>query len=1040
MQTQGVAEFFILRTPRLAFSELTQWHSSDKRQLREKLNAWLHHPETLEALYLASPSLLQRLHQWQQDPDSKRGQKMELALAKYFMRMAGRATPFGLFSAISLGKVAESDHLALKSNDGFSRKTRLDSSCLLALKARLCEQDWVAKDMPLVTNDSLYKMGAEYRYVESYFVKEQIHYRLTSADISEPLQLMVESAREPVRRQVLLDNLMSLDTEISCADAETFVAELVEARILLPVFNLPISGDDMGRQFQREAAALGYQQLSAELEAILSELDGLDQQQHNPPESYQALYQRMQAMALSADEAKSFQVDMLRHAPDLTLSKDKAEQVLVVARHLSRLLPAPGNPFSDIINKINNEFVGRMMPLKAFLDDESGWSMSSDTGYATPLLKGLNLAAAQAGMGNAGLSALDRLLLKKLMACADEKITEISLTEKDIDQHQLSQTSYFADSFAASLELYGDKADTIRLTGFYGPSAANLLGRFCHLSPQLTEYTRDLLKQEEAQRPDALFAEIIHLPSGRMGNVIARPVLREYEICYLTSAGVPVEKQIGLDDLYVYVEQGLVRLWSQSHQREVIPRLSSAHNTMHNSLGLYKFLAGLQKQQVQYPFFNWPALARERDYLPRVRFGNVLLSVRTWFVPRDKLTALAKLCGDDYSQAWKTLQSQLQLPDWLLYKISDNALTLTLANPIMLDVLLGETKGQSLVTLEELPETEWGTAATLDGQSLRSEVLLPFYQQNDDVLAVARPQPPQENVSREFVVGSEWLSIKFYGGNSTVEKYLLEVLSPLLFAAKQGGLIEGFFFLRYGDPDWHLRLRLHGDGAKLLAEMVPMIYQHSGDYVDNGPIKQVVIDTYKQELERYGGKDAMPLAENLFCINSETALRLLDTALADMESYRWQAVLAGCHSLLEAFALSNEDKLELISLLREGYGREFGDSRHLRKQLGQKYRDVQDQVINLLNRQQMDEVQTQLWSILELQSQPLHVLVQGYQQLDKEGALQGGVKRVLGSFMHMFCNRMFKAYGREQEFVIYDLLRRYYQFKCNADTASKDGK
>lgn len=1040
MQTQGVADFFVLRTPKLAFTDLKAWNSADKGQLRALLSTWLDMPETQEALYLASPSLLQRVHQWQQDPDSKKGQKMELALAKYFMRMAGRATPFGLFSGISVGVVGQSDNLALLSSDGYSRKTRLDSACLLALKARLCEQDWVTKDMLLVTNDSLYKMGPEYRYVESYFVKEQIHYRLTSADISEPLQLVVESARKPVRREQLLDLLMRLNSEISGDDAQAFLAELVDARILLPQFNLPISGDDMGRQFQREAAKLGYHELCETLENILNALDAMDQHQYNPPENYQALFARMQAMSLADDEGKSFQVDMLRHAPSLSLSKDKVGQVLHVARQLSRLLPAPGNPYSDIINKINNDFVGRMLPLKAFLDDESGWSMSSDTGFATPLLKGLNLTTSQGGMGSAGLSALDRLLLKKLMACADDKVVEISLTDEDINKHQQSPVSYFADSFAASLELYGEQADIIRLTGFYGPSAANLLGRFCHLSPQLTDYTLSLLEQEEAQRPDALFAEIIHLPSGRMGNVIARPVLRQYEICYLTSAGVAVDKQLSLDDLYVYVEQGLVRLWSKTHQREVIPRLSSAHNTMNNSLGLYKFLAGLQKQQVQYPFFGWPALAREREYLPRVRFGNVLLSVRTWFVPRDKLMALSKLSGDGYSHAWQALQSELQLPDWLLYKISDNALTLTLANPIMLDVLLAETKGQSLITLEELPETEWGSAATLDGKSLRSEVLLPFYQQVDEVLAVRKPQPPQESHSREFVVGSEWLSIKFYGGNSSVEKYLLETLKPLLFKAKQDGLIQGFFFLRYGDPDWHLRLRLQGQGARLLAEMVPLIYQQSGDYVKDGPIKQVVIDTYKQELERYGGSDAMPLAECLFCISSEIALQLLDIAQADMETYRWQAVLAGCHHLLVAYGLSDEDKLELISMLRDGYGREFGDGSHLRKQLGQKYRDVQDQVLAMLERQHLDEVQTQLWSILDLQLAQLSVPVTGYQQLAKDGVLHIALESILGSFLHMFCNRMFKAYGREQEFVIYDLLRRYYQFKCNADKVPMEGK
>ena len=33
---------------------------------------------------------------------------------------------------------------------------------------------------------------------------------------------------------------------------------------------------------------------------------------------------------------------------------------------------------------------------------------------------------------------------------------------------------------------------------------------------------------------------------------------------------------------------------------------------------------------------------------------------------------------------------------------------------------------------------------------------------------------------------------------------------------------------------------------------------------------------------------------------------------------------------------------------------------------------------------------------------------------------------LLGSLLHMHNNRMFKAYGREQEFVMHDFLRRVY--------------
>ena len=64
-----------------------------------------------------------------------------------------------------------------------------------------------------------------------------------------------------------------------------------------------------------------------------------------------------------------------------------------------------------------------------------------------------------------------------------------------------------------------------------GPSGANLLGRFCHADPELHRRVEEHLRAEEAHRPDAIFAEVVHLPEGRIGNVLCRPVLRLRPSC-----------------------------------------------------------------------------------------------------------------------------------------------------------------------------------------------------------------------------------------------------------------------------------------------------------------------------------------------------------------------------------------------------------------------------------------------------------------------------------------------------------------------------
>src|SRR6185295_7783108 len=93
---------------------------------------------------------------------------------------------------------------------------------------------------------------------------------------------------------------------------------------------------------------------------------------------------------------------------------------------------------------------------------------------------------------------------------------------------------------------------------------------------------------------EAVFAEIVHLPEGRIGNIAARPVLRAYEIPYLGCSGAALDRQIPVTDLRVAVRGGRVRLRSERLGREVIPRLTCAHNFSRRSLGLYRFLCALQ--------------------------------------------------------------------------------------------------------------------------------------------------------------------------------------------------------------------------------------------------------------------------------------------------------------------------------------------------------------------------------------------------------------------------------------------------------------
>ena len=200
---------------------------------------------------------------------------------------------------------------------------------------------------------------------------------------------------------------------------------------------------------------------------------------------------------------------------------------------------------------------------------------------------------------------LFRSLLAKLHAAQAQGAQRLELTEEDVDRMVATRAGEppqrFPDAFQALITIAAaspealDRGDfQVYVGGASGPSGARLLGRFCHADELLWRQTETHLRAEEAQQPGAVYAEIVHLPQGRIGNILSRPVLREYEIPFLGRSGAPEERQIPITDLLVSVRGNQIVLRSRRLQREIVPRLSSAHNFTNRSLGVYRFLCTLQ--------------------------------------------------------------------------------------------------------------------------------------------------------------------------------------------------------------------------------------------------------------------------------------------------------------------------------------------------------------------------------------------------------------------------------------------------------------
>src|ERR1044072_2627255 len=124
--------------------------------------------------------------------------------------------------------------------------------------------------------------------------------------------------------------------------------------------------------------------------------------------------------------------------------------------------------------------------------------------------------------------------------------------------------------------------------------------------------------------------------------------------------------QIPVADLIVSIQPyNTVVLRSKRLNKRGIPRLSTAHNYRAGGLPIYKFLCDLQFQQLNTGLgWHWDHLGNE-PFLPRVRYGKIVLSKCTWVLQKKdypELNQKKESISINYTELFKKISDQLKLP------------------------------------------------------------------------------------------------------------------------------------------------------------------------------------------------------------------------------------------------------------------------------------------------------------------------------------------------------------------------------------------
>ncbi len=884
-------------------------------------------PDIRAALRHASPDLVDGIDRV--GPTTPIRQRLPLlhAAARYISRMSYRPTPFGLFAGVSYGTVAGATRLSVGHAASHTPVARLDSDCLDEIVRRVADAFWDDECVTYHANSSLSRVGVRWFYAKSRSRGKDQRYSLVALDADAALNTVMRLAGAGTSVPKLVREFTEQGYELE--EARTYVKELIDDGILVSSLHPALTDTDplttLCGQLSKINGAGGWVSALEQLRASLADTEGMA----SSDEWQQRITGLLATLPSPVTARHTVQIDLRLNAPEAQLSRTLVDDLLAAVHQLQRV-SLPRDPLRGFREAFVERFDTEEVPLSIALDAEVGVGLPGFEARSRPPALDANLVDAE--------RRRDAALAELLIRAASASRTTIELTPEDIARLENGREHRpLPASFAAMISIENATcADVDRgqysmvLKGLSGPSGTSLLGRFCYLDDRLTAAVRSHVEHEACSAPEAVFAELVHLPQARLANVIRRPPLRPLEVPYLGRSALPADQQLDLSDLRVSVQRGRVMLRSIRLDREVIIRCSTAHNFSHGSnLPIYQFLCLLQHQDAaQVPNWTWGAHG-DLPMLPRVSIGRLVVSRAQWRIPWAELKQLRDAAdASTLAHLLADLRMRLGIPRHVAIAEGENSLPVDLGAAWGRALLVESLRAPAPLVLQERSTPSDAMPLTGPDGAHTNEIILPFVvpaarKTTQFRVSTSISEPSCLRVENEPAVidpryrrqtlSSPWTSLKIYCGVGHADRLLTEYIVPLLSEAQHRQVIDGWFFLRYHDPRFHLRVRVHGAPTSAKFALLQQLDASLDSAVSEHRVSSVVFDTYVREIERYGGAAAIELVERVFHADSIAVAALLPY-LADMPSaaLRDAAVLQGVLTMFRALAAPTRQLVERL--------------------------------------------------------------------------------------------------------------------------------
>jgi len=1032
-------DFFMTRTPFASVNDyLAMFDDDASYDLGIRLKEAFENSVLKEALAIASDDLLKAASNSDLVAKRKSSNQIRSSLVKYFIRLSTRPTPFGLFSGISIGKFGSVSNITISDSRRHIKRARLDMEWIYGIIKKMEADNNIRRHLGVRFNDFTFANGSRIEKPNKTFLQieessNDVPELSTSIRYTGQVKAIETKCSDFHSFSVLLDNIISQNHTVPVEKIETFLSQLLENEYLLSKLRPPLINTDM------LVYILHVLDTIKDVEEVSLYVQNLKEIQKNivdynatPIGERMDIYSETIRLQKELHECKNYlQVDMKTHIESNVLDLNSKAELEQFVSAMLRI--APIEKTSDEMTRYMELFLERYghsaeVPLLELLDVDKG--LGTPMHFQSDKINHI-VPKRQEHIKEQRIS---NLLERKLLLALREGKKSIAITESDIDhicKDEVFDSVNHPMNCSQSFELYllphlgYDYSFTfLSMSEGFGKT----FGRFSDL---LTADEYHLLKEGFDENKNLydeyIVVEIAELPaSGRVSNVSINNSEYDYQIA-LTTTPCKGKQILSIRDVYIGIDpmRNQFYIKSKSLDKKLIVTMTSMLNPMHssNSLRFLTEISTVRKKRISDGIYS--IIGTPYEYSPRITYGKIIIKPETWVISKDILGVTQdinkKLSNDAIKESFEHFRQKWALPRYVFLNEGDNRLLLDLDNLDHRNEVYNVLRKDLMMpaTLTELT-CDFGehVAANADGEKFITEIVVPFLlagnrtksttkateRSSDKVLkTLSNVSANRMNINREQLMllpgNNEWLYYKLYGCSKRQDELIAETYHTLE-KLVSGGLAQKYFYIRYSDPEPHLRLRIQPTENGMPSLFVALGEWISGLYVD-GIISKAVNDSYIRESERYGGPRLIQYAEDYFYHDSKLSMTLLFRQRFKQQNLIMDYIgISFIVSALEAFGLIlDEQEIFLESLTdKKNYRKEFQKDRLMIMRAVDSSDDWFDIRSSISN--------PEVYKLINSNAQELKKYAKSIFESDQRGELTNPIQSIVASIIHMFCNRI----------------------------------